>query len=521
MGFVTTVEVKPDSQQKTDELKPNLIMSNHGSWQFEYDDTRAPETSSERKYIYSGVFTGISRGGSVPACAMAFVPGSELAFGVECASLSLLSSLGVGPKLLAIAQHKFKEFDTMRPAIIEEDAGTALSKLLGNAAASKQESPILHERGTEERELENQKILYDVFVQTMNAHRAGIYHRDLRCENVCVRRFGPAPADIRATIIDFDLRMGLGGGEAGAKDPFYVAPLHHRVFVEIPSRLAGEDVERKPNPMELDMGYLAVLQYHLERDGLVFNGDMLTDEQLNDFVQYLGERVGYFWYQGGTLPSARHLDMKLDVECLAQHLHLVPVDGNAFRSPQLLAYAASLHRPYLDAEDMEICMRGPEARLAEAIDVIVAAKYETYKERRRSDGFDVIERYTDQPRDFQRSNYAQAEHIPVKVRALGYLLIGQDESSFYEGSYEEVTSFTDEQVEFLAELEHERWMKERISMGWILDRTLKDRVPERKATPHLVPYGELSERMKEYDRDTARKLIPLVKSAGLMVVRPK
>ena len=521
MSLGTTRGVEPKRLQELGEPKPGLIVGQSGRWQFEYDVTQVPETSSQRKHIYTGTFMGLSQCGKLGARALAFVPGSELAFGVECANISRLSALGVGPTLLAITQHSFEDLAGVCPTIIEEDAGDVLSELLGNASACDQKLPILHRPGTPERALENQKILYDVFVQMMNAHRAGIYHQDLRCENVCVRRFGAAPADIRATVIDFDLGMDLGAGERGARDPFFETQLRRRIFAEVPSRLTGTDVSVDPNPLERDMGYLAVLQYHVERDSLIFNSDVLTDGQLRDFAQYLSGHVGYFWYQEDGRPLARQLDEKLDVEGLANDLHLVRVDEDAFPSAQLLAHALTLHRPYLDAEDWEICMRGPEARLAKSIDTIVAQKYETYKARRRAEGKEVYERYEDQPIDLQRSNYAQAEHIPVKVRTLGYLLVWEDDRASLEASFEEVTSFTDEQIEMLARLEHDRWMDERRALGWTLDRTLKDRDVERKATPHLIPYDEMSEGMKEYDRDVARGLIPLVKSVGLMVVRPK
>ena len=79
-------------------------------------------------------------------------------------------------------------------------------------------------------------------------------------------------------------------------------------------------------------------------------------------------------------------------------------------------------------------------------------------------------------------------------------------------------AFIDEQVEALARIEHERWTDERLAAGWTLG---PKRDPENLTSPYLIPYDDLPERVKDYDRDSARQLIGLVRGAGLRVVRPK
>lgn len=513
MSVGTTREAKPQPQPKD----PGKIYGYYGRWEFEYDPLQTPDKSSNAKHIYQGTFKGVEYRRPLPAKALAFEQDSTVNFGVECANLGLLNSLGVGPKLLAIAGRHFHTLPGESPTIIEEDVGTSLTMLLEDNNAKHAGKPILHSPGTPERKLENQKILYDVFVQLHNAHQARIYHRDLRCENVCVRRFGEAPAEIRATIIDFDLSFNTIGGETSNDDEFKQAPLLDTVFSKAPTRIVGREVALQPNPIELDMGYLAALQYHLDCDGLVLNGNSVSPSRIDDFIEYVNTRVDYFGYRGCDAPYARHLDLTLDIDDIARALGLAPVNEETFASSQLLSYAQTFHKPYLDAEDMQICTNGPEARFAEMIDKIVADKYEVYKARRRAEGKHVYEKYTDQPLDLQRSNYAQAEHLPEKVRALGYQLAFAYDSQ----AFEEVTSFDREQIEVLARLEHERWMDERLSAGWTLDRRQKDSVPEKKLSPYLIDYEELPEKIKEYDRDTARELISLVQSVGLMVVRPR
>lgn len=68
-----------------------------------------------------------------------------------------------------------------------------------------------------------------------------------------------------------------------------------------------------------------------------------------------------------------------------------------------------------------------------------------------------------------------------------------------------------EVVELLAENTHEIWARNRIAEGWTYgpardDQTLK--------SPCLVPYGELPESEKEYDRSTSREVLKVLYALG-------
>jgi len=66
-----------------------------------------------------------------------------------------------------------------------------------------------------------------------------------------------------------------------------------------------------------------------------------------------------------------------------------------------------------------------------------------------------------------------------------------------------VTGFTADEVEIMARMEHARWVAERWLAGWTPDS--KDSV--RRRSPYLVPWGQLPEDVKDYDRK-AVELIP-------------
>lgn len=69
-------------------------------------------------------------------------------------------------------------------------------------------------------------------------------------------------------------------------------------------------------------------------------------------------------------------------------------------------------------------------------------------------------------------------------------------------------------TEKLAENTHEVWAAGRIKEGWTYG---KERNTEKKTTPCLVPYSELPESEKEYDRNTAMESIKLMIKLGYEV----
>jgi hypothetical protein len=107
------------------------------------------------------------------------------------------------------------------------------------------------------------------------------------------------------------------------------------------------------------------------------------------------------------------------------------------------------------------------------------------------------------------SSQAQAAHIPAKLRAIDCRLAPA-------GGKAAVATFTALEVERLAELEHERWVTERRGAGWT-QGPLRD--AERRITPYLVPWEELAEEIREYDREAVRGIPGFLAEAGLEVRR--
>jgi len=119
--------------------------------------------------------------------------------------------------------------------------------------------------------------------------------------------------------------------------------------------------------------------------------------------------------------------------------------------------------------------------------------------------------WDDLPEDLKESNRHQAAHIEVKLKAIGcdiQPLTDWEAVSFY---------FLMEEVEKLAEMEHERWCEERRRQGWTYASGKKN--IKKKTSPHLVPWEKLSEEIKEYDRNMVRGLPSFLAQAGFQIYR--
>lgn len=69
-------------------------------------------------------------------------------------------------------------------------------------------------------------------------------------------------------------------------------------------------------------------------------------------------------------------------------------------------------------------------------------------------------------------------------------------------------------IEQMAKNVHEVWAKSRIDEGWVYG---PERSDELKQHPCLVPYEELPEIEKEYDRNTAIGTLKLVSKLGFKI----
>jgi len=69
-------------------------------------------------------------------------------------------------------------------------------------------------------------------------------------------------------------------------------------------------------------------------------------------------------------------------------------------------------------------------------------------------------------------------------------------------------------VEVMAKNVHEVWAKERLAQGWVWG---SERDDTNKRHPCLVPYDDLPEEEKEYDRNTSQQTLKLILKMGFSI----
>lgn len=99
--------------------------------------------------------------------------------------------------------------------------------------------------------------------------------------------------------------------------------------------------------------------------------------------------------------------------------------------------------------------------------------------------------------EFKESNRSQADHTLTKLKEIGYDMRKVAVKGL------PLVSFTEEEVERLAEMEHGRWNVERLLEGW---RYGPKKDVDQKVSPYLLPWSQLSEEVKGWDRNTVREL---------------
>jgi len=111
--------------------------------------------------------------------------------------------------------------------------------------------------------------------------------------------------------------------------------------------------------------------------------------------------------------------------------------------------------------------------------------------------------------DLRESNRHQASEFRRKLHSIGltYVLAGYGQAPPFE--------FTNDQIEELAIMEHDRWIVERLGAGWTYSKT-KD--PKNKLSPDLICWSCLADDIRELDREAMRVFPEILSHEGYVIV---
>ncbi len=151
--------------------------------------------------------------------------------------------------------------------------------------------------------------------------------------------------------------------------------------------------------------------------------------------------------------------------------------------------------------------------LLDNLEKLAIAIHELYNQKQ-------LERHPDRPLEYTHfsdltdslkySNLRQARAIADKLDMIGCEMrpIGSPG--------ELLPEFDKQTIELLSSWEHDSWVKERMENGWVYGE-VKD--AEKRTSPYMVPYEELSEEIKDLDRDTIRNIPVLLGRIGMAIYR--
>ncbi|MEQ1905085.1 MAG: RyR domain-containing protein, partial [Pirellulaceae bacterium] len=133
--------------------------------------------------------------------------------------------------------------------------------------------------------------------------------------------------------------------------------------------------------------------------------------------------------------------------------------------------------------------------------------------------------------DLLASNLAQAEDIPNKLSFLGlafesvatpHYKLAKDNRIVFDDAIKVAGEIMSKEIiiyknlEILAEMEHERWVSEKLQSGW---RYAQSRDDSKKLHTDLVPWVNLPDPTKAYDRNTIKAIPDVLANAGYRLFR--
>lgn len=142
-----------------------------------------------------------------------------------------------------------------------------------------------------------------------------------------------------------------------------------------------------------------------------------------------------------------------------------------------------------------------------------------YRELGKNEGWlkkEMDKDYKKLDNETKESNKAAAKRIAKLLALVGLKITAKVVKG--DPSEEQINQLLEQNIELLAEEEHNGWMKHQYAEGW---QYAAKRDDDKKLHNCLIPYRELTEKDKGKDRNSVRSFLAILKKAGLFISRIK
>jgi hypothetical protein len=262
-----------------------------------------------------------------------------------------------------------------------------------------------------------------------------------------------------------------------AEDPYYIirrAILLRSVFQKNAPQLFHVDGQKRL--LNIDEGLLrAFLSIKEYKHGVRSMETIVVTSQL----------AGKTSFERSSLPTEAQLNLHVDGREFYALIHRIELDSDLLEK---LAEAA--HEIFCDDMRAKGYKYGPVTQKSKKI-------------------HSSVKPYAELPEDEKEQNRNNVRDIPNKLASIGYTLLPArgDKSP---------GKFSDDEIEKLAKMEHERWMQQKLDAGWKYARRTNKL---RRLHKDLVPWHDLSHDEQEKDRVLVRGIPRILEKAGYTMVR--
>ncbi|MET0372060.1 MAG: RyR domain-containing protein [Sphingobium sp.] len=154
----------------------------------------------------------------------------------------------------------------------------------------------------------------------------------------------------------------------------------------------------------------------------------------------------------------------------------------------------------------------PDLLLQDRHDALARSIHEFYLEGRFAEGERIgirasMQEWENLPESFRDDNRLVADCYQLKLRDIGARLADGGGATF---------TLSSDELEEMSRAEHDRWMAAKLVQGWVYGPKRDD---ARRIHPDIIPYDDLSEPIKDLDREQVRIMARLLAASGRRALR--